>query len=635
MTREELFNNLKNGARWDVGVAINRSNSLPLDANSIFESYEAAKAYASKDASKIAPYGFLNNAYIGQIITVVPAEGDIGVYYIDADQKLQQIGKSIAADEASIVNKDGVITIYGFDAAGAKTYPRKTAEGKIEWITIEQLVEGATENTVTVGDNKTIDNTTTDTGYSLGLHGAATASENQVPALDADKKLKWINVYSKAEIDGKISGILSYKGTAAGAPTDNGTKILVGDNTITAAPENTGHVYFFGGKEYASDGTKWEELGSATDLSAYYTSAQVDAAIDADVKVEADRAIAAEKALGDRVVTLEKIDHSLYATKSEVTTLSEELTSADTELGKRITTIESTLNTSTTGLVAKVGALETLTGSHSGSIETLNEEVAKKLDKTVYEAYIDGKTYSDTQIDEKITDLGVDGVKTKVSTLEKLVGTAETDGLVKNMATTKGDITTIKSDITALKSADTGILTRLGDLESTDKSHTADIASLNTTVASHTTALAGLAGTVKEITNANATAAAEAKTIAQGAVTATQTNASNIATNATAIESVKGRVDTIESQIGGLTGAMHFKGAVSSDPTASDFDKTSYAAGDVVIFGNKEYVLTVVGDTKSFIELGDEGSYALKGDVYTKSDVDTKFEEFMSWHEMK
>lgn len=66
----------------------------------------------------------------------------------------------------------------------------------------------------------------------------------------------------------------------------------------------------------------------------------------------------------------------------------------------------------------------------------------------------------------------------------------------------------------------------------------------------------------------------------------------------------------IKSATDGLTGAMHFKGTVESDPTAAAFDKKDYKSGDVVLFGQKEYVFN--GDTKTFIELGDEGSYALK-----------------------
>jgi uncharacterized protein (TIGR02145 family) len=69
----------------------------------------------------------------------------------------------------------------------------------------------------------------------------------------------------------------------------------------------------------------------------------------------------------------------------------------------------------------------------------------------------------------------------------------------------------------------------------------------------------------------------------------------------------------------GLTDIMHFKGAVSSLPTATTSD--SYSNGDVIIVTstNKEYVRS--GKTSSaagsWIELGDEGSYALKTTTVT------------------
>ena len=50
MTREEFFEKLTNGAKWDVGVAINRTNPVPLDANSVFESLDALTTYATTNA---------------------------------------------------------------------------------------------------------------------------------------------------------------------------------------------------------------------------------------------------------------------------------------------------------------------------------------------------------------------------------------------------------------------------------------------------------------------------------------------------------------------------------------------------------------------------------------------------------
>ena len=84
---------------------------------------------------------------------------------------------------------------------------------------------------------------------------------------------------------------------------------------------------------------------------------------------------------------------------------------------------------------------------------------------------------------------------------------------------------------------------------------------------------------------------------------------------------LKTDISNLKTQIGGLTGAMHFKGTVSSLPT----DLTSYSAGDVVLFGNKEYVLNDNSGTKSWIELGDEGSHLTKTEAAntyaTKNDL--------------
>lgn len=62
----------------------------------------------------------------------------------------------------------------------------------------------------------------------------------------------------------------------------------------------------------------------------------------------------------------------------------------------------------------------------------------------------------------------------------------------------------------------------------------------------------------------------------------------------------------VESKTAGLTGAMHYAGAVSADPTTTAPSGT-FAAGDVVTFGISEYVY----DGTNWRELGTEGSYAL------------------------
>ena len=73
---------------------------------------------------------------------------------------------------------------------------------------------------------------------------------------------------------------------------------------------------------------------------------------------------------------------------------------------------------------------------------------------------------------------------------------------------------------------------------------------------------------------------------------------------------------TVTDAVAGLSGAMHFIGQSTTDPTLPDGPTiegvTAYAAGDVVTFGAKEYVKDKTG---TWVLLGDEGSYAVKGAI--------------------
>ena len=128
----KLFDDLYAGAMWDVGVAINRSNSLPLDKYAIFPSKALAEAYASHDAKTLrdalivaglldsssgdttaqinADLGkakFNNNSYAGQIVAVVTEE-ETTVYYIAADKTLKEVGGKVEVDGDTIkVDENG------------------------------------------------------------------------------------------------------------------------------------------------------------------------------------------------------------------------------------------------------------------------------------------------------------------------------------------------------------------------------------------------------------------------------------------------------------------------------------------------------------------------------------------------
>ncbi len=85
VNREKLFDSISNGAAWDAGVVFNRTNGIPIDKYSVFETYEAASDYA------------LNNpvAYPGQYIAVVSEDNTVQAYIIGTDGKLEEFGGKI------------------------------------------------------------------------------------------------------------------------------------------------------------------------------------------------------------------------------------------------------------------------------------------------------------------------------------------------------------------------------------------------------------------------------------------------------------------------------------------------------------------------------------------------------------
>ena len=94
--------------------------------------------------------------------------------------------------------------------------------------------------------------------------------------------------------------------------------------------------------------------------------------------------------------------------------------------------------------------------------------------------------------------------------------------------------------------------------------------------------------------------------------------AANIANDAIATTADAGLVSGaqvktyVDAAVADLSGAMHFVGVFEVLPDATD-----YAAGDVCIVGNKEYVL-VAGEEETpnaWHELGDESIYAVKGNI--------------------
>lgn len=79
--RDDFFAALASGAKWDVGVSIGRTNPVPLDSKSVFESDEALTSYAQ---------GVL--AYPGQIVAVVYSDNSVKVFVLDGNKNPVELG---------------------------------------------------------------------------------------------------------------------------------------------------------------------------------------------------------------------------------------------------------------------------------------------------------------------------------------------------------------------------------------------------------------------------------------------------------------------------------------------------------------------------------------------------------------
>lgn len=131
--RDKFFEDKAIGALWDVAVSIKRGNPLPLDSNSVFDSYSALETYAA---------GVL--AYPGQIVAVVNADST-GIYYLDQNLAINEVGKIPTADNKSIEIADGVITMHDYGTAYYKYVPEEKNEE-----TGEVTKEAGYEKTVVV-----------------------------------------------------------------------------------------------------------------------------------------------------------------------------------------------------------------------------------------------------------------------------------------------------------------------------------------------------------------------------------------------------------------------------------------------------------------------------------------------------
>ena len=495
--RDDFFTALNKGAKWDVGVSINRTNPLPLDVNSVFDTKANLNAYVAGAF-----------AYPGQIVALVE-ESATTIYYIDQAKALQEVGKLPVGDDKSVtVAEDGTISLLGVAAAETGAQLVKKADGSVEWVKPDTTtVEGLTTEVESLGNRATaLEGKVGDD--SKGLVKEVADLTTEVSGVKSDLA---DNYYNKEAVDGLVSGAFHFRGNAKELNTE-GNLIGTDDKVITG---KAGDVYQIGDKEYAYNGSAWVELGFTLDLSAYATTASVTTAKEEAITTagtNADAKIATAKTEMEGYVDGKITDLGIgdYAKSADVTSA---ISDAKTELKTYADT-------------AKTEAITTAGTNADTKIATKIGDVGEGTVKD----YVDGKetslTGKITAVDDKVKALGKLSAKDEV---------AETD-LAKALA----DKINAKADASSVYTQ-TEINTKVSGLETSIGANTDAITAIN----DDTTGILAKAkeyadGKVYDDTKVKADIATNATNIT--------TNAGGIAENKTAIAAINNETTGILAQ---------------------------------------------------------------------------------------
>lgn len=320
---------ITNLPKLNFSVPFAMTAALPVEYNAYFSSYDDAVAAA---ATAEAPGSTTTVYYYGQKIVVV-GESEAKLYIIQPDKTLKEAGGVPLGDGGSIsVSDEGKIGIEGFSAATANQQPRiKVQEDGtkiIEWYTpdtstVEGLQQTVGSHTTQIGQlttglqdaNTRIDGN--DTSIAT-LNEFKTSAEADISKLKTDvstntaeiaKKANSTDVYAKTEtynkteVENKISSAISSVYKPAGSVAFAGLPALSADvlgnvYNVTNKFTTTADFVEGAGQKYPAgtnvvivsvgDAYKYDVLSGMTDLTDYYTKAETDSAIDADIKIVTD-----------------------------------------------------------------------------------------------------------------------------------------------------------------------------------------------------------------------------------------------------------------------------------------------------------------------------------------------------------
>lgn len=574
---DNFFDALESGATWAAGVAFQRSNPLPLDKYSVFETRALAESYATTNAV----------AYPGQIVAFVE-DGEMKVCVLaevanEGEEQtyslgLQEIGGKIDLDNTSLSFNEttGLLEVSGFKGAATATLPQKKvdSEGKesIEWVSIDAIVEGDGNTTYTV--TPLVKNVGTEEVPINEIYGFTfTPSEGAATEIKLD-------VYTKTEVDNKILGLED----AISKLNHFTTKIVTSIDEVT----ETGILYLIKSKDVEGKDNYDEYLyiegqgavligDTSTDLSDYYNKTEI------DNKVKDINELIAEE-----VSTLENSLYNGSYVKGDET-ISSDIAESDRDASRLITPAE----------IAKLSALVLGEDGSVGVSGTISADNVTGLDTRI-ESVVTGenglKIESGAQVNkiEKVIFNGTEAtIADKVATITGEYYTkTETDAKIKTVSDTLAEVQTTANSAKSTAEANT---TELNTLKGTVDGHTtsinknsSDIAALVTKVAIEEGKVGTLETTVAgKADNSTVTTLAERVGVNEGNITNLTTR---VSANETAIsrinETLGNKINSSEvytkSEINAITGSVTegktIVDMISDAQTAATYDDTQVKA---------------------------------------------------------
>ena len=612
------------GSTAQTGNVVVNATTVPMsgeDETTVSEAL-AGKANTADVYTQTAADGkFALKTDVSTISGKIPEEASTENKLVDKNAMNTALaGKANTSDLGTMASKnaDDYSTTEEANALYAPASISTTIEGKAdkaETLAGYGITDAYTKSQVDTELGKKLDSTTASSTYATqssvstisGKIPEAASTDNLLVDTNAMNtalagKANTADVYTKVQVDAKVSSVYKYKGSVA-----NEAALPEDSNT-------TGDVYNVEdtGMNYAWDGTQWDKLGGDIDLTSYLTkeSAETTYAKKSEIANKADKA-----------TTLAGYGIEDAYTKSHV----------DTELGKKL---DSTTASSTYATITTVSGIEEVIPEEASSdnqlvtSDTLSEYSTKSVADTLYAAKSVESTVSSlsTKVDgkaDKATTLegyGITDAYTSEEVDSKLsakLDTATASSTYATITTVNGIEEVIPEEAsTENKLVDTNAMnTALAD--KADASDLGTMASKNADDYS-TKAVADTLYAAKSVENTVSTLGTTVASKANSADVYTQTAADAKFALKTDVSTISGKIPEAASADNQLVDKNAMNTALAGKANSADV----YTKGDVD--SKLSAKLDSATATSTYATITSVDAKADADNVYTKDEVDTE-----------